>query len=266
MSDTFGGLAGDLRGTVDDRPPLLLVHGLSYDRRQWGPLLDELATVDPGRRVLAVDLPGHGRSPRWDSYDLDEVVAAIHKAAAEAGLTAPVVVGHSLGGVLVTMYAAAYPARGVVNIDQPLLVGRFADVLRQAEPVLRSPAWGDVWARMLANMHVDELPPAGRELVATATDPRQDLLLGYWNEVLVNSPDELARRRADDLGVIRANGLPYTFVTGHEPNPAYQEWLRSALPDVTVTVLPGSGHFPHVAHPRTVAGMLVGQPGPARPA
>src|ERR1700754_4305798 len=138
MRDTqyFGGLASDLFGTADGRPPLVLVHGLTYDRRQWGPLLDQ---VGPGRQVLTLDLPGHGGSPRGESYDLDKVAAAIHSAVTEAGLSAPVFVGHSIGGVVATIYAATYPTRGVVNIDQPLLVGRFGDILRQAEPTLRGP-------------------------------------------------------------------------------------------------------------------------------
>ena len=254
----FGGLAGEIRGTDDDRPPLVFVHGLTYDRRHWGPLLDELATLDPGRRLLTVDLPGHGGSPRWDSYDVDEVVAAIHWAVTEAGLTAPIVVGHSVGGVLVTRYAATRPTRGVVNIDQPLLVGAFGDILRQAEPVLRSPAWREVWDRMLVSMRVDQLPSAARELVSTATCPRQDLLLGYWNEILVGSAEEIGRRHLLDLGVIRAGGVPYRYVTGSEPDPAYLGWLKSALPDLTVTVLPDGGHFPHVVHPRRLAGMLRG--------
>ncbi|MEU8378321.1 alpha/beta hydrolase [Streptosporangium sp. NPDC048865] len=263
MTDTrdirfSGGLVGDSLGTDDDRPPLVFLHGLTYDRRQWGPLLDELATVDPGRRVLTLDLPGHGGSARWGDYDLDKVVAALHAAVTEAGLAAPIVVGHSLGAVLVTRYAAAHATRGVVNVDQPLLAGTFGDVLRQAEPVLRGPSWREIWDRMLGNMQVDRLPPAARDLVSTATDPRQDLLLGYWNEILVTSAETLGRHQTHLLDVIRSSGVPYHYVAGRSPDPAYEGWLRSALPDVTVTVLPGSGHFPHLVYPREMAGMLAG--------
>ncbi|GAA4589329.1 alpha/beta fold hydrolase [Planotetraspora phitsanulokensis] len=254
----FGGLSADSRGTADDRPPLVFLHGLSYDRRQWGPVLNELATVEGDRRALALDLPGHGGSPRRDSYRLDEVVGVLHQAVTEAGLDAPIVVGHSLGGVLATIYAATYPARGVVNVDQPLLVGGFGEVLRRAEPVLRSPAYGEVWNSMLARMHIDLLPPEARELVRTATTPRQDLLLGYWHEVMTESAADLGERRARDLEVIHSRGIAYDYVTGGEPDPAYRHWLESALPDVAVTVLPGSGHFPHLAHPAEFTRILTG--------
>jgi pimeloyl-ACP methyl ester carboxylesterase len=254
----FGELAVDSYGATDDRPPLLLVHGLSFDRHQWRPVLDELATIDPGRRVLAVDLPGHGGSPARDSYPLDGVVAALHQAATDAGLDAPIVVGHSLGGVLATIYAASYPVRGVVNVDQPLLVGRFKDVLQRVEPVLRGPAYGDVWNSMLANMRIELLPPAAQELVRSAGTPPQQLVLGYWAEVLDEPAEDVTERRLRDLATIRSSGTPYRYVTGVEPNPEYRQWLESELPDITITVLPDSGHFPQLAHPARFAKLLAG--------
>ena len=45
-----------LQGVTD----LLLIHGLTYDHHTWDLLLPHLT---PGRRVLAVDLPGHGANP-----------------------------------------------------------------------------------------------------------------------------------------------------------------------------------------------------------
>ncbi|GGK21761.1 alpha/beta hydrolase [Streptomyces camponoticapitis] len=253
---TLAGLAVDIHGTSDARRPIVLLHGLSYDRRQWGPLLDELDAVDPGRLVLAVDLPGHGGSARRPTYHLDEVAGQVHEAATEAGFDTPVVVGHSLGGALATVYAAAHPAVAVVNIDQPLLVGPFRDVLLQAEPVLRSPAFGEVWDMMLQGMRTDLLPPAARELASTATTPRQDLLLGYWDEVLTTPADVLAEERTRDMGAIRDRGIAYHHVSGEELPAAYRTWLETVQPDATVTVIPGSGHFPHLARPREVAKIL----------
>ncbi|MYV51088.1 alpha/beta hydrolase [Streptomyces sp. SID3212] len=255
----FGALAADSYGAPDQapdhRPPLVLLHGLGYDRHQWDPTVRALAATDPGRRVLSFDLPGHGDSPRRDSYRSDEIAAVVHEAVTDAGLDAPVVVGHSLGGVLATVYAATYPARGAVNVDQPLLPGNFAEVLRRAEPVLRSPAYGEVWDTMLAGMHIELLPPAAQELARSAT-PAQDLMLGYWNELLVTPAKDLDDGITRALGAIRDAGIPYHYVSGEPPPPAYRHWLESVLPDVTVTVLAGSGHFPHLSRPAELAAIL----------
>lgn len=246
----------DSHGSDDGRPPLVLLHGLSFDRRQWDPVLRELAIIDPGRRVLVFDLPGHGKSPARDSYRLEDVAAVVHQAVTGAGAEAPVVAGHSLGGALATVYAARHPARGVVNVDQPLLAGGFQDMLRSMEPVLRGPDYRQIWDRLLSGMGVEGLPADARELVRSAGTPPQDLLLGYWEELLVTPADELTRRWTHDLAALRAKDVSYRHVSGADLDPRYRDWLTSALPEAAVTVLPGGGHFPHLAHPSELARLL----------
>ncbi|MBM0275663.1 alpha/beta fold hydrolase [Micromonospora tarensis] len=239
----------------ETRPPLVLLHGLTYDRRQWDPVRRELAVIDPARQVLALDLPGHGDSPRRESYRMTEVAEVVHDQVTEAGLAEPVVVGHSVGGVVATAYAARYPVRGVVNLDQILLPGPFGVAVRQAEPTLRGPDWRRVWDGMLAGMGIDSLPAEAREIVTTATDPRPDLLLGYWGEIISGSDEGIAAERTRDLRSIAEREIPYRWVTSSEPPPRYLAWLTGALPEIMVTVLPGS-HFPHLAEPATVARLL----------
>lgn len=77
----LAGLAADDVGGSDARPPLVMLHGLTFDRTMWQSALAQLAHIDPGRRALAFDLPGHGESPDWESYDLDRVAHGMHRAA-----------------------------------------------------------------------------------------------------------------------------------------------------------------------------------------
>jgi pimeloyl-ACP methyl ester carboxylesterase len=250
-------LAGDSLGEDDQRAPLVLLHGLTYDRRLWGPALHELRTVDPGRRVLNLDLPGHGGSQRRASYQFEqEVVPVLHEAIEEAGLRSPVLVGHSAGGVIATIYAARYPTSGVVNVDQPLLTEPFAQMLRAHEATLRGPGYPAVWDTMVAGMHIELLPPDAQELLRTISDPRQDLLLGYWADVLTVPAAELAERITDGMAALRKTGVPYHTVFGQIPSAEYQEWLARLLPAAVNTVLPDSGHFPHLAHPNRFARLL----------
>ena len=62
----IGGLAADDYGTDDGRTPLVLLHGMTFDRTIWRPLVDRLQQTDPGRRMLVLDLPGHGDSPEQE--------------------------------------------------------------------------------------------------------------------------------------------------------------------------------------------------------
>jgi pimeloyl-ACP methyl ester carboxylesterase len=251
----FAELAADSYGTGSAAAPLVLVHGLTYDRATWGPALTELGRLDPTRRAVAFDLPGHGESPRRDSYLLTEIAPLLHNAITEAGLTDPVLVGHSLGGVLATHYAAHFPVRAVVNVDQPLRVAGFADLLRQNEPVLSGPDWATFWAKMTGGMHIDLLPANTRGLVESAV-ARQDQLLGYWRELLETPNADLDRQRRAELTTIAGQRIPYHYVTGAEPSQAYVDWLTALVPDVRVTVLPDSGHFPQLGHPAAFAKLL----------
>jgi len=253
---TLAGLAADDWGESDARPPLVLLHGLTFDRSLWRPSLTELRGIDPGRRVLALDLPGHGASQRWPSYDVESVAGGVHRAVEEAQLQPPVVVGHSIGGVIATAYAAHYPTRGVINVDQPLQVAPFAGLVQSLADKLRGPAFPAVWQMFAASMHIERLPAAGQELVRSSSQPRQDLVLGYWREVLDRPARELADLVEVTLAAVRAAGVPYLLVAGDDLESGYRNWLTEMLPHVTVMEWPGSGHFPHIAHPGRFAACL----------
>ena len=258
----YGDLAADSIGADDDRPALVLIHGLTFNRQHWAAVLADPAIAGSNRRVVNFDLPGHGESPRRDSYQLADLADVLHAAITEARLDRPVVAGHSAGGVLATSYAARYPVRGVVNIDQPLRPGGFAEFLRRSEPVLKSDDFLKVWDMLLAGMHLDELPPSAREMVRTVSTPRQDLFLGYWKELL-DAPEQAGEDNSRNLAAIRAASVPYHYIAGSAVDPGYRAWLEAALPDVLITELPGSGHFPHLAQPDEVAKVLAHFAAPA---
>jgi pimeloyl-ACP methyl ester carboxylesterase len=240
------------------RSPLVLLHGLAFDRRQWDPLRRELQAIDPDREVFAPDLPGHGEAPRRASYDLAEVAEVLHgQVSAALPGAPPIVVGHSVGGVIATVYAARYPTRAVVNLDQPLIPGAFGAYLRAAEHQLRGPDWKAVWDELMAGMGIALLPPAARDLVEITANPRRDLLLGYWSEILHRADEQIVAERVADLRAIGEKEIGYRWVTATEPPAAYAQWLTAALPTAIVTVLSG-GHLPHLEHPAVLATLLDG--------
>ncbi|MFZ0492387.1 MAG: alpha/beta hydrolase, partial [Acidimicrobiia bacterium] len=128
-------IVGD--GDVD----LLLVHGITESRRTWDPLLGPLSE---SYRVISVDLPGHGESDPVDSYGLDRLADDVGAVVDEVGNGTPLAVGHSLGGFVVSVYAARRPVRAAVNVDQPLALAAFKEQLTAVEPMLRSDAFGAV--------------------------------------------------------------------------------------------------------------------------
>jgi pimeloyl-ACP methyl ester carboxylesterase len=252
----FGRLAGTSGGIDDGRPPLVLLHGLTFDRTMWWPALEELATIDPDRRTLALDLPGHGASARHSSYGLEEVAALVKEAVDEAGLSAPVVVGHSVSGLIATTYGAHYPASGVVSVDQVLTVEPFATQLHAIEDLVRGDGFSRVWSGFYESMRSDQLPDEARELVAETCRPDQEVVVGYWEDVFRRSVTELRELVGVQVARLRRAEVPYLLVAGTDPGEAYREWLASVLPGARVVVLADTGHFPHLGQPRQFASCL----------
>lgn len=95
--------------------PLILVHGAGRSLADWDIAAAHL--LEAGYRVLAIDLPGHGRSPDIAPWSVHTVVERIAEALEVHGVVEPVVVGHSLGGLVAVEYARARTVRAVVNLD-----------------------------------------------------------------------------------------------------------------------------------------------------
>ncbi|MFD4674345.1 alpha/beta fold hydrolase [Lentzea sp. NPDC058450] len=84
--------------------PHLLLHGLGGARSNWEALAPHL-----NGRAVAVDLRGHGESPDGE-WDWEAVLDDLDETVVHFGLGEPVVVGHSLGGVLAGLWALRHPA------------------------------------------------------------------------------------------------------------------------------------------------------------
>jgi pimeloyl-ACP methyl ester carboxylesterase len=99
---------------------LVLVHGGAAHARWWdhiGPLLAH------DRRVVALDLSGHGDSGRRDRYSLDGWAHEVMAVATAAGITdPPVIAGHSMGGFVALRAAGLFGAalKGIAVIDSPV--------------------------------------------------------------------------------------------------------------------------------------------------
>lgn len=92
----------------------MLVHGLASNARMWDGVGAALA--ERGHSSIAVDLRGHGRSPKPDAgYDFDSVVGDLLPLLTDQ----PVVAGQSYGGNVVVHLAAHHPerVRAIVCVD-----------------------------------------------------------------------------------------------------------------------------------------------------
>lgn len=102
----------------DEGVPLVLLHGFGNDAHIWE---DFAPLVAPYYRTLALDLRGHGDSGRDEArrYDYEFHVRDLERAFDALGVGRLVLVGHSLGGRIATLFAGSHPERlaGLVLVD-----------------------------------------------------------------------------------------------------------------------------------------------------
>lgn len=98
---------GDHGGHGPDRPVFVLTHGLGGRWQHW---TENILGLAEHGRVIAVDLPGFGRSgPLPGGYSIDAFADAIAELIRELGLPPVVLVGHSLGGPVSVRLASRHP-------------------------------------------------------------------------------------------------------------------------------------------------------------
>ncbi len=230
--------------TAGEGDPVVLVHGITECARMWDPVVDRLST---DHRVVTVDLRGHGESPRHAPYDLATLAGDVAAAAIAAGADRPHLVGHSLGGAVVSALAGAFPAASAVNVDQPLKLDDFQQQLQAAAPALRDPEmFPTVIAGLFDDLAGDALDPGERARIESHRRADQEVVLGIWEPVLDAPPEELA---AMVEAAASAVTIPYLALHGIDPGSAYLTWLRSLIPHAEIDVWPGLGHYPHLVDP-----------------
>ena len=97
----------------------VLLHGQAGDGRMWrqvGPLI-----AARGYRVIAVDLPGHGRSTADPAATLESAVDAV---VGSVPLGPDLAIGHSLGGIVLAHAVVRLGARRAVYVDSPIRFDR----------------------------------------------------------------------------------------------------------------------------------------------
>ncbi len=119
------GLAYEKQG---DGTPVVFLHGLTFDRTTWRPIIERLGD---GVCSIAFDLPGHGDTG-GEPCTVREAAARVNAAVESMGIDEPTIVGHSISSGIASICAASYPVRGVVNVEGTV------DIRPMAEP---SGAW-----------------------------------------------------------------------------------------------------------------------------
>jgi pimeloyl-[acyl-carrier protein] methyl ester esterase len=236
-------------------PDLVLLHGWSLNLGVWARLTAALAQRF---RIIAIDLPGHGRSD-WDPTAASPAAQAWRVHETLAPLTERyALLGWSLGGQLAIDLAAALPA-GVERLALVATTPRF----------LAGPGWRygtprPLLARLIHRLHV-EGGRAVRDFIAlqvrgSAPATAARVLAALTTAVSTHGAAQLdalvsglARLRDSDLRrALPQLSMPALVIAGRSDRvirPSAGRALAAALPRGRFVQIEGAAHAPFLSHP-----------------
>jgi pimeloyl-ACP methyl ester carboxylesterase len=237
--------------TGEGEPPILLVHGWCCDHTYLAPQFEHFARR--GHRVVTVDLRGHGRSDQThQDYTIglfaDDLAWICHR----IGVQKPVVVGHSMGGIVAFDFAARYPVTlsAVVMLDAAVVLPSAA---RAAIPSfleqLRGPDYREAMRQYAANSL----------FIPTDDGERKSLILQSMSStpqhVIVSAFEGL--RDYDPTEATGGLAVPALYIAADEAQPrSDMSRFHELAPQILYGKTVGSGHFCQLEVPEQINPMI----------
>ena len=235
--------AGDPSGT-----PLIFLHGIGGAARAWR---RQLAKFGDRFRAIAWDMPGYGGSAPLASVSIAALAEALQQFLEQLGATKPVLVGHSIGGMIVQKW-----------LVQPHNLPR-AGVLAQT-----SPAFGKAdgeWQKSFISARLGPLdrgetmkslaPSLVKELVGDDPDPNG---MELARECMGSVPEAsyrammLALIGFDQRSTLGSISVPTLLLSGSKDNNAPAPMMAktaSYIPGAQYVELAGVGHLANLERP-----------------
>jgi pimeloyl-ACP methyl ester carboxylesterase len=230
--------------------PVLLVHGWCCDHGYLGPQRAHFAAR--GRRVVSVDLRGHGASDKpLQRYAMETFSDDLAWLCDELALRNVLVVGHSMGGIVGYDLAARRPdlVQALVMIDAAVALPAGA---RAAIPEflgrLRGPDFRDALRDYVgAALFIPTDDPARKTRIL-------DAMAGAPQHVMVAAFEGLRDYEPESAPRL---GVPALYIAADEPVPrADIDRLRTLAPTMLYGQTVGSGHFCQLEVPNQVNAMI----------
>ena len=251
-----------LEWNPDGARTVVLLHGNSANAWWWDPVARATA---PDFRLLALDQRGHGdsewaRPPAYSPHDYAEDLARF-VAHASAGREAPVVVGHSMGGLSVLAFArkSAESARGAMAIDIAITSSRGRDrYLSRLKglPVVNYPDLATAKARFRL------MPDEGGIAIETVHEIAEKSLArtddGRWT-LKFDRESFLGGDGLAVLDTIKEIRIPLMLVRAERSRIMTAEGMESARvanPQVRVVTIPDAHHHVILEKPDAVARVI----------
>jgi pimeloyl-ACP methyl ester carboxylesterase len=216
-------------------PTLVFVHGWTCNLEFWS---DQAGVFARSARILAVDLPGHGASEPPSSYSMDLFARAVEAAMRNAGVDRAVLVGHSMGALVIRQFSRLFPQKTIALVAVDGSFKPFSGDAAAADKFLgsyRTEAYRDQLSKMADFMFSPATPDDRREQIR-----RQ--MLATPQPVIVGAGAAMF-----DPALNGEDPIPVPVLVVLAPSPMwtadYEAFVRRIAPRLEYRRVEGAGHF-----------------------
>lgn len=217
------------------REALVFIHGWTCTLEFWN---RQVPAFEGKTRVIAIDLPGHGRSDKPQvNYTMDFFARAVGAVLQDAGVDRAVLVGHSMGTPVIRQFYRSNPRKtlALVIVDGPLRPFGDKKMIEQFIATLHGPDYKEVADRFIDDMFGPGATPEIRAEIKNS-------MLSTPQAVAISAMEGMADEAIWKLDKIEVPVLAIMARSRYLAADS-EQFYRSIAPRMTYQVWEGVGHF-----------------------
>ena len=257
-----------------DKTVILALHGWLDNLASYTPLMAEDNWLsDISASLIAVDWPGHGHSskrPEHVTYSLVDYVYDLRQLIKALKSERLIILGHSLGGSVATLYAGSYPesiqhlilieSMGPVTIEPQMAPEQLRKAIdaRQQQDNAKAEVVFNLETAVRKRVQMTGLAEPYARMILERNTEEQGKLARWRSDQRLRTPSMMMFTEEEARRFLECLTMPVDLIYGKEgyihKYPAIQTRL-DAVHDITTHELPG-GHHLHMEHPELVREVL----------
>lgn len=228
--------------------PFVFIHGWCCDLTYFAPQADYFSRAN---RTISVDLRGHGQSDKpVQAYTIAAFADDIAWICGQLGVEQPVIIGHSMGGLIAFDVAARYPnlPSAVVDVDSPIFPAEpLIPAITQVAAGLQTPNYREVAQSFVSEalfIPADDPDRKAKIVAGMSAAPQQVMASAFANIATWDASAVVGACRVPALDI--AATVPLSDLAR----------FQAACPQLVHGQTVGAGHFNQLEVPDQVNGMI----------
>jgi pimeloyl-ACP methyl ester carboxylesterase len=246
------------QGLTSPTTGVVFIHGVGGSALAWPPQVDSFGAA--GYAPLALNLPGYGGRPAIERIDFEQFSDDVEAQIADAGLVRPVLVGHSLGGMIAQTMLRRKPDgyQAIVLVGTSPSFGKpdgdFQKkfVADRLAPLQSGKTMPELAAGMINEIIGPNANPDGKQTAIASMAAAPAATYKACVEAIV------AFEERANLGQITVPTMCLVGEFDKNAPPPMMERMAAKIPGATFVVLPGLGHLPNLENPAAFDAAVLG--------